>query len=313
MGISKTTLRDWLFGKNKNTTGMAIALLIFIAIACNCPKENGNNNNNRGNENNNNSSNTSKDTKKKPNTKANQDKGDFVVAHQPVKDMKYQEMDASIKEQKILENAAANLNKALILPNDITLTSLDCGQQNAFYSPDKKTIFICYELMELFYEVFTKKGVAPDEANKRMFNAIQFVFLHELGHALVDNYQLGVTGKEEDAVDQLATYISIEEVQNGEDNALNGALTFMLLSEGQDANKMPFYDEHSMGPQRFFNILCWLYGHDPQKYANLVPKSLPEERAVRCSDEYTKFTRYWKKELKPFRKNLNEDENENGE
>lgn len=311
MGISKTTLRDWLFGKNKNTTGMAIALLIFIAIACNCPKENGNNN--RGNDNNSNSSNTSKDKKKKPNTKANQDKGDFLVVHTSVKDMKYQEMDASIKQQKILENAAANLNKALILPNDITLTSLECGQPNAFYSPDKKAIFICYELMELFYEVFKREGVADDEANKRMFHAIQFVFLHELGHALVDSYKLGVTGKEEDAVDQLATYVSIEEVQNGEDNALNGALTFMLLSKDQDANKMPFYDEHSMGPQRFYNILCWLYGHDPQKYANLVPKSLPEERAVRCSDEYTKFTRYWKKELKPFRKNLNEDESENSE
>jgi hypothetical protein len=170
-------------------------------------------------------------------------------------------------------------------------------------------MYICYELMELFYDVFKREGVPDDEANQRMFNAIQFVFLHELGHALIHNYELGVTGKEEDASDQLATYVSIEEVENGEENALNGALTFMLLSKGQDTQKLPYYDEHSLGPQRFYNILCWLYGHNPQKYQNLVTKgTLPEERAVRCSDEYAKFTKYWKKELKPFRKNVGESE-----
>lgn len=305
-----TSLRNWLSGNTGNTTGMAIALLIFIAIACQCPKDDNKNGNGNGNGNNNNS--TSNDNKKKPNPKANQDKGDFVVQHPSVKDLKYQELDASIKQQKILENAAGKLNKALTLPKDITLKSFDCGVENAYFMPKDNSINMCYELMDLFFKVFrAQEGISDEEANKRMFNAIQFVFLHELGHALVHNYELGVTGKEEDAADQLATYVSIEEMEDGEENALNGALTFMLLSQGQDGKNLPFADEHSLGPQRFYNILCWLYGHNPQKYANLVPKSLPEERAVRCSDEYVKFTRYWKKELKPFRKNLNEGENEN--
>lgn len=309
MHKSAKSIRSWLFEKDSNALGMAIALLIFIAIACQCPKPD-DNNRGRNNRNNDNNSNTNTNTeKKKPNTSAKEDKGDFIVSYPGVKDMKYQELDASIKQQKILENAAKQLNAALSLPRDITLSSLDCGTPNAFYQPTKHTIYICYELMELFYKVFENKGVAPAEANQRMFNAIQFVFLHELGHSLIHNYELGVTGKEEDASDQLATYVSIEEVENGEENALNGALTFILLSENQDTKNLPYYDEHSLGPQRYYNILCWLYGHNPQKYQHLVPKSLPEERAVRCSDEYAKFTKYWKKELKPFRKNLSENEN----
>jgi hypothetical protein len=304
MQISKSSLRELFFDKHRNTTNMAIALLIFIVIACNCPKPE----NRNGSSNNSNNTSNSNTEKKKPNPKANQDKGDFIVAYPGVKDMKYQELDASIKQQKILENAAKQLNAALTLPRDVTIQSLDCGTPNAFYSPDKHAMYICYELMELFFDVFKREGVSDDEANTRMFNAIQFVFLHELGHALIHNYELGVAGKEEDVADQLATYVSIEEVQDGEKNALNGALTFMLLSKGQDTQKLPYYDEHSLGPQRYFNILCWLYGHSPQKYQDLVPKSLPEERAVRCSDEYSKFTKYWKKELKPFRKNVGENE-----
>ena len=294
----------------KNTVNMAIALLICFILACKCGDVG--NNNNRNSNNSNSTSNSNNENKKKPNTKANQDKGDFIVSYPGVENMKYQELDASIKQQKILENAASQLNAALILPRDITLSSRDCGQPNAFYQPDKHTLYICYELMELFYDVFKRENMSDEEANKRMFNAIQFVFLHELGHSLIHNYDLGVTGKEEDAVDQLATYISTEEVENGEDNALNGALTFILLSKNQDATKLPYYDEHSLGPQRFYNILCWLYGHNPQKYQYLVTEgTLPEPRAVRCNDEYTKFTKYWKRELKPFRKNLNENESEN--
>jgi hypothetical protein len=292
---------------------MAIVLLICFILACKCGDIGNDNNRNKGNSNNGNSNTSNTNTtKKKRNTKANQDNGDFVVAYPGVKDAKYQELDASVKQQKILENAAGQLNAALILPRDITLLSRDCGQPNAFYQPSEHTVNICYELMELFYEVFKREGVPDSEANQRMFNAIQFVFLHELGHSLIHNYDLGVTGKEEDAVDQLATYISVEEMENGEDNAFNGALTFILLSKNQDTAKLPYYDEHSLGPQRFYNILCWLYGHNPQKYQELVTKgTLPEARAVRCNDEYTKFTKYWKKELKPFRKNLGESENDN--
>lgn len=47
--------------------------------------------------------------------------------------------------------------------------------------------------------------------------AVFFAFLYELGHALVDQLELPVTGKEEDAVDQLAAVILDEGAQQGRD------------------------------------------------------------------------------------------------
>jgi Zn-dependent peptidase ImmA (M78 family) len=36
---------------------------------------------------------------------------------------------------------------------------------------------------------------------------VSLVFLHELGHALLDVLQIPILGREEDASDQLATYM----------------------------------------------------------------------------------------------------------
>lgn len=53
-------------------------------------------------------------------------------------------------------------------------------------------------------------------------------FYHEVGHALVDVLELPITGKEEDAVDQLSTYVLVEDADGGEVAALDGAVAFLL-------------------------------------------------------------------------------------
>jgi len=57
-----------------------------------------------------------------------------------------------------------------------------------------------------------------------------------------------------------------------------------------------------MDGQRFYNILCWIFGHNPDKYMGLVNNPLPERRAVRCPQEYTKLATAWLTLLKPYLK-----------
>lgn len=232
------------------------------------------------------------------------DNGDFLVEYFDVEDERYAEVNDKMRQEKVLEHAARDLNKALALPYDITLVTRDCGQINAFYSSDDHSITMCYEIMDFYYDLFRKSDYSEQEASQKMSDAMQFIFLHELGHALIDAYQLPVTGNEEDSADRLSSYINLKELgDSGSRAAIAAANAFSLQSQSQNAEDLPFYDEHSLDQQRFYNILCSLYGSDPDRYAVLVEKNLlPEQRAVRCSNEYQQIVRTWEGLLKPYRK-----------
>ena len=172
--------------------------IMIVVVACACPK---------GNEN--------RDgddipiAGKKDPTKtdgAKEDNGDFVVEHMGVKNQRYAAIDRSIRESKTLEKAADKLNRSLSLPHDIALRAKDCNTANAFYNPRDHSITMCYELMEYFYRIFKRAGDSDAKAKLRMNRATTFIFLHELGHALIDGYQLPITANEEDAADRCSSH-----------------------------------------------------------------------------------------------------------
>lgn len=230
-----------------------------------------------------------------------QDKGDFKVAYGPVRNRDYAQLQKDLQESKALEQIASGLNSQLALPFDITMTFTECGEMNAFYDPDKRQISMCYELIENFYEVFSKDTESQEEVEDAVVNATIFVFFHELGHALVHALELPITGKEEDAVDQLSTFILADGTDEGEKAALDGAASF--IDEEEDVDNLAFWDEHSLGRQRFYNIVCWVYGQNPAKFEFLVKEGvLPQERAVRCEEEYKQLARSWSKLLEPYMK-----------
>jgi hypothetical protein len=125
-----------------------------------------------------------------------------------------------------------------------------------------------------------------------------FVFFHEIGHALVDVLELPITGREEDAVDQLSAWLLIDN-EDGDDAVLNGALSFEVASrETDEVTEDDFADEHSLNEQRVYNMLCWVYGSNPDKYGAMVEDELlPAARAERCEGEYRQLDRSWSRLL----------------
>ncbi|MGI8788383.1 MAG: DUF4344 domain-containing metallopeptidase [Pyrinomonadaceae bacterium] len=232
------------------------------------------------------------------------DEGDFIVEHLAVKNPRYNEIDKQIKEEKLLEKAADKLNRSLILPYDITLKTKDCGEANAFYNADDHSVTVCYELMEHFYTVFRSSGFEDQNAYDKMFDAVRFAFLHEIGHALIDIYNLPITGNEEDAADRCSSFINLTELgEDGVNAVLAAADAFYIESKGSAAEKRNLADEHLLQEQRFYNSLCMLYGSDKEKYAYLLNEQyLPKERAVRCPQEYERTVDSWSNLLAPWRK-----------
>src|SRR6185369_15585938 len=99
----------------------------------------------------------------------------------------------------------------------------------------------------------------------------------------------------------------IESGDEGEKAVLDASVQY--LAEYQAQGKTPltrrqFADEHSLDAQRFYNLLCWVYGHNEKKYAYLVNKGfLPKERAAGCAVEYEKISKSWGRLLDPYLKN----------
>jgi len=241
---------------------------------------------------------------------ATAENGRLKVLYAPAKSTEYQDWHQGMKEEKTLEALADSLNEIFILPEDITISLAECGVVNAFYESAKQRITLCYELMDDIYNRFeadaknSEEEVTEEEIEDAMVGATLFVFYHELGHALVDVLALPVTGREEDVADQLSALILADGTEEGEKAVLDGAQFFTLdFNQGDEATdntELAFWDEHSLSEQRFYNLVCWIYGQNPEEHSDFVGDDwLPAERASRCSGEWELLERSWLTLLEP--------------
>lgn len=144
-----------------------------------------------------------------------------------------------------------------------------------------------------------------DKLTRQAFSANLFVFFHELGHGLVSVLQLPVVGKEEDVVDEFATYflIRMSETDPSVNNILADAVESWRLSHvqaDQAGQQTPYWDEHGLDLQRYYNILCFMYGANPAAWNDVrLAAGIPDERADRCVREYAKKRQAWDRLLEP--------------
>jgi hypothetical protein len=246
-----------------------------------------------------------------PSTRSNYEKsdkqadaGDFIVRHLSTDGSRYRDLEQKVKKEKLLEKAADDLNRTFVLPNNIYLQSKSCGTANADFDPETQAVTVCYELMEHFSKLFVGDGLKPAAADKKMFDAVRFAFLHEVGHALIHNYKLPIAGNEEDAADRCSSYINIEELgESGVSAVLAAADAFRIESKQKTSAKSDLSDEHLLQEQRFYNSLCMIYGSDSDKYEYFVKDGyLPRARAERCPVEYQRTVVSWTNLLQPWRK-----------
>ncbi|WP_186376197.1 DUF4344 domain-containing metallopeptidase [Hyella patelloides] len=232
-------------------------------------------------------------------TKGNQNKqlptiGKFQLQYNPTS--KYQRFQRNIQASRVFNTVVEKLNKKnLNLPVNIPIVFRDCGEANAFYDLKAQKVIMCYELFEIGESVFVSGGYSQEQAQVRsIYNGV-FILLHEVGHALVDNLDLAFTGKEEDSVDDFAATFVLDEK--------NGLPEEIIWISGQFFSVLPdgdYWDEHSFGQQRFYNLVCLLFGKNPQQYVGIAEQAgLGKDRAVRCHSEYQDKVSSWQRLLAP--------------
>ncbi len=220
------------------------------------------------------------------------DDGRFVARPAEVRSDALRELAAAFEHRHTLSQIADELNAMFVLPRDIGLRLAQCDQPNAFYDSEATEIRLCLELIDGIATVLQPQFDHEDDYADALAGAFIATALHEAGHALVDVLELPITGREEDAVDQLAAWLLIEA---GEATAVLGAAaTYDTGTNDADAARDALAGEHPLDRQRYFNHLCWVYGSAPQAHRFLIDDwQLPEARAGQCAAEYALIDRSW--------------------
>ncbi len=208
----------------------------------------------------------------------------------------------------LLPAFADKINAQLGLPRDVVLTMSDSEELNAYYSASTHSITVNYGLI-LYAATQVHEGTARggasggDGAAQNAAGVLLFVLYHELGHCLIHECDLPVPGREEDDADQLATLFMTRERTPAMGRSLAAAAVFFAQMSETDAANIAWDDSHSIGQQRAYNILGWLYGSDPARMRGLVDnKVLSAERAQDGIEEYRRIKRAWANYLQPYLK-----------
>jgi hypothetical protein len=209
--------------------------------------------------------------------------------------------------QKLHEIKA--IDGLFLLPKPIKFVTAECTSADAFYSPGTNEVVLCYETIQVLNkqaEAMRAAGTLEEEfPHQYVLANLRFILLHEAGHALIRLLDLPTTGREEDAVDQLAVmlmqrFASVNESpQQVTENLRMAAHWFLQRAQGQ-YNLDAYADEHALGEQRYFNLQCMIYGRDPGKYLYIVTDGdLPSGRAGRCPEEARRVEHAWLRLLLP--------------
>ena len=222
----------------------------------------------------------------------------FVVGKPTVESRELREVADELAKERFLEDIAVELDKALVVQPKLTLRLAECGEANAYYDPDTRTIDLCLELLTDLRESFAGAYESEDDVDDAVAGAFVFYLFHELGHALIDALELPVIGREEDAADQLAAWVLID-ADEGNQAVIDAATSFYGDEDDKvEVEETDFADEHGLDRQRYFNMVCWVYGSDPDANEDLVDDGwLPEARADLCQAEYQQLDRSWSKLL----------------
>ena len=209
---------------------------------------------------------------------------------------KVQNLVHSVQHHMQLDQQLQTISRQLTLPRRITV-NVQTGVDGPAYDASRVTVDIPYAYIQEVHD--TLKGADPETSvtgsRAVIADAVTFIILHEIAHAIIDTRQLVVTGREEDAADVLAVVLAVQMLDRPE-IAVHGAQLFAAYGAVYGAPTMSqLMDEHLVDQQRAFGIACLAFGSHPLRFAGIMDAvSASAEQRAHCRYAYARAASSWK-------------------
>jgi hypothetical protein len=211
-----------------------------------------------------------------------------------------------LKKRQVLEQYKEFMSP-LRLKRSLTATLQGCnGVINAMYLGGRITY--CYELLAEKARMIAETNVLPGfRREDAVVGGFVSTLLHETGHAIFDLLDIPVFGREEDAADAVAAYVSLQFGKTAARRVLSGTAFVWRASELTKRNRNrqfeDYSDEHGTHAQRFYNTLCIAVGSDmverTDTFADFVGL-LPDHRRGHCPREYLHVKKSFARLVLPY-------------
>lgn len=213
--------------------------------------------------------------------------GRWRVSYPEAQNPTFVALQQMFSEQDILASMVDPLNEHFPVSRDVTVELAECGREGAFYDADRPAVQLCYELLMTLAEQLMSGGENGDEL---FVGAFGFILLHQVGHAMIDLLELPVSAPPEEAADQLAVLM----IAFAEGELYGAAQAATRLSAMNVDWENPGSGRAALRGARLQNLLCLLYGSDPEGYAWIADEAhIPSARAARCEEEYEQLEAEW--------------------
>ena len=214
-------------------------------------------------------------------------------------------MKRLLEQEDGVPDMVALFNALFILKAPLTVKV--GAEDGPYYEPGAEVITIPYafalEIEQRFQEQGDPARVNLEESDDLVLDVVMHTLFHELGHALMWQYELPLFFEEEDVVDSLANLLLLDYTENGQQVAISAAEMYRL--EAADIERFEaadFWNEHSLDIQRHYDVYCAIYGADPEGNQRIIDEvfDASEEQGDVCIDTYTRIANSWAPLLEPI-------------
>ena len=87
----------------------------------------------------------------------NQDRGDLVLYYESPEDESFNKIYNILQETAFFDVLVTELNSTYSFPRNIDIVFVDCGEENAFYDPETVEVYMCYELIQKYADIFAEE------------------------------------------------------------------------------------------------------------------------------------------------------------
>ncbi len=224
--------------------------------------------------------------------------GDFISVYEKPATADYDIYYEELERRHFLESVAAELNRVLVLPAPVTLKTAECGHSTTSWSPDSRTVTVCYEFLDAVLAIAGESAATQPRAEQLFSGAVTFALLREVGEALTGLYTLPVPNGAGVAGDEFAA-ITLASAERSGDPSAAAAIEFFDAALAKPDSGFEYLETHHFDRSRLETVACILYGNAPTNHlASLERGIVPKSRAPGCAEEVVALATRWDRFLK---------------